>query len=380
MIRRPPVSAADRRRWRRDAHSGVDPASVTIESSRSAPLKNSLSSRLRVPSSRAQRCIHHRFNHWTGFMKTHIRRGFTLIELLVVIAIIALLVAMLLPAVQQVREAARKSQCQDHLHNLAVALHDYEASFSRFPPGWVGAANGQHDIFGNNGFGWGALTLPFIEQRPLYDQLDLDRSIVAPVNLPLLKTSIDVFICPSDPQPETWEIEAEGSPGTVLATLASANYVGVFGSGPAQPGGVELHDCELDYENNGPGSQCRSNGLLYHNGAVRMADITDGTSNTLAIGERLTIPHGSDDRHHSTWSGVVPEGEEAMARVLGLTDHTPNSNNSVTPHLDDFSSHHHGGVQFATCDGRVRFLGENLNHDVYQWLSTINGGEVAQVP
>ena len=308
------------------------------------------------------------------------KRGFTLIELLVVIAIIAILVALLLPAVQQVREAARKSQCQDHMHNFAVALHDYESSFKRFPPGWVGAGGGQHDMMGNNGFAWGTFVLPFIEQKPLYSQLNTRLSILDPANAPLLRTPLDVFICPSDPQEETWEIEEEGSPGTVLVRLASANYVGVFGSGPDQPGGIELEDCEDDYDTNGPGSQCRGNGLLYHNSAVRMADITDGTSNTFAVGERLTTPFGTQLKHNSTWSGVVPEGEEAFARVLGLTDHTPNSNNSLTPHLDDFSSHHHGGAQFATCDGRVVFISENVNHDVYQWLSTINGGEVARMP
>ena len=137
------------------------------------------------------------------------RRGFTLIELLVVSAVIAMLISLLLPAVQQVREAARKSQCQNHLHNMAVALHSYESSFKRFPPGWVGAAAGQHDIYGNNGFAWGTFVLPYIEQKPLYDQVNFQRSILDPVHASLLRTPIEVFLCPSDPQSESKRTEAQ---------------------------------------------------------------------------------------------------------------------------------------------------------------------------
>lgn len=299
------------------------------------------------------------------------RRGFTLIELLVVIAIIAILIALLLPAVQQAREAARRTQCRNHLRQMGLALHNYHDSVGKFPSGWIGATDGfGHDVEGMNGFAWGTMILPYIDQGPLYNQLDLTRSILDPPNIGLITRTIEVFRCPSDPQPETWEIEEEGGPGVVLAELASANYVAVFGSGPDQPGGIELHDCE------GLPGQCVSNGAFYHNSSINLRDITDGTSSTLLVGERLTIPFGSGDRHHSTWSGVVPEGEEAFARVLGLTDHTPNSDNSLTPHLDDFSSHHEGGVHFTFGDGHVKFISENIDINLYQHLSTIRGGEV----
>lgn len=299
------------------------------------------------------------------------RRGFTLIELLVVIAIIAILIALLLPAVQQAREAARRVSCKNNMRQIGIATHNYHDVHRSFPPGWIGATAGiGNDVEGNNGFGWGTMTLPYLEQSTLYNQLNFQVSIINPVNLPLLAHSLSVFRCPSDPQPTVWEMEQEGSPGNVLADLATANYVGVFGSGDNQRGGRELHDCE------GFIGQCTGNGMFFHNSRIKMRDITDGTSNTLAIGERRTFPLGVSTAHYSTWSGVVPEGEETFARILGLTDHNPNSNNSTMPHLDDFSSAHEGGAHFVFADGHIRFISENIDNNLYQWLSTRSNGEV----
>lgn len=299
------------------------------------------------------------------------RRGFTLIELLVVIAIVAILVALLLPAVQKAREAARRTHCRNNMRQIGLALHNYHDTIGTMPSGWIGATHGVgHDVEGMNGFSWGTMILPYVEQAPLYNQLDFSRSILDSPNVDLISRTIESFRCPSDPQPETWRIEEEGNPGMVLAELASANYVGVFGTGPDQPGGIELHDCE------GIPGQCISNGVFYHNSSVGIRDITDGTSSTLIVGERLTIPFGSSDQHHSTWSGAIPAGEESFARVLGLTDHTPNSDNTFIPHLDDFSSHHDGGVHFTFGDGHVQFINEKIDLDLYQYLTTIRGGEV----
>ncbi len=302
--------------------------------------------------------------------KSNTRRGFTLIELLVVIAIIAILIALLLPAVQQAREAARRSACKNNMRQLGLALHNYHDTFSAFPPGWIGATAGVADVEGLNGFSWGTMILPYIEQAPLYNQLNFSRSIIDPSNGPLLRQPLSVFRCPSDPQPETWNIEQESSPGTVLAELATANYVGVFGSGDEQPGGRELDDCE------GFVGQCTGNGMFFHNSRVRMRDLTDGTSNTIVIGERMTRPRGATVDTFSTWSGVVPEGEEAFARTLGVVDHPPNAGNYGTVHQDDFSSNHVGGTHFVLGDGHVRFVSENIDKNVFQWLSTLSGGEV----
>ena len=301
--------------------------------------------------------------------KSHARRGFTLIELLVVIAIIAILIALLLPAVQQAREAARRSACKNNMRQLGLALHNYHDTFSAFPPGWIGATAGVADVEGLNGFSWGTMLLPYIEQAPLYNKLRFDRSIIDINNLMLLRQPLTVFRCPSDPQPETWEIVEEGTTSPPLAELATANYVGVFGS-PSGSGGRELEDCE------GFVGQCTGNGMFFHNSRVRMRDITDGTSNTIVIGERVTRPLGATEDTFSTWSGVVPEGEEAFARTLGLVDHPPNAGNHGVIHVDDFSSHHVGGTHFVLGDGHVRFVSENIDENVYQFLSTLSGGEV----
>jgi prepilin-type N-terminal cleavage/methylation domain-containing protein len=302
------------------------------------------------------------------------RRGFTLIELLVVIAIIAILIALLLPAIQQAREAARRTECRNNLRQIGLGLHNYHDVHGSFPPGWVGATAGAgHNVEGVNGFGWATFLLPYIEQSPLYDQFDFRLSIIdpggAPSNVSLLKQPLPVYVCASDPKPEAWSIEQEGSPGTVLAELATSNYVGLFGT-------VEIDGCE-----NPPGTppvtsrgQCVGDGVFYHNSRVKFRDIPDGTSSTIIVGERATR---SEVAFYSTWSGFIPEGEEAAARILGAADHTPNSGNSTSGlHLDDFSSHHPGGAHFVLGDGHVAFINENIDFATFQAIATRRGREV----
>ena len=243
-------------------------------------------------------------------LHTKRRRGFTLIELLVVIAIIAILIALLLPAVQQAREAARRTQCKNNMKQLGLALHNYHDVHTTFPSGWIAVEPGvgpdAHD--GLNGAGWGTMVLPYLDQAPLYNLFNASLAIHDPVNVPFIDNVLPAWQCPSDPKPDKWMIEEELSPGTVLAELPTANYVGVFGT-------HELHGCEDSPGAIPPGSpmlpsgQCKSNGMLYHNSKVRMRDIADGTTNTLMVGERLTNP---SEGWYSTWPGMVAEGEEAF--------------------------------------------------------------------
>ena len=286
------------------------------------------------------------------------RRAFTLIELLVVIAVIAILLALLLPAVQQARAAARRTHNRNNLKQIGIALHNYHETYLTFPSGWIGVDAGQPDVEGESGFGWCTMLLPFIDERPLYDEIDFELPILDPANASV-RTYLPKFRNPSDPTASNiWEIEDESSPGTVLGTLPTANYVGVFGT-------AELEDCHLL----SVGETCESDGMFHHNSKVRIADVIDGTSNTFMVGERRT---DEDMSWYSTWVGSVPGGEEHLARILGVVDHPPNDD---ALHFEDFSSYDPGGVQFVFGDGRVKFVSENIDEALYQALATKSGGE-----
>lgn len=292
------------------------------------------------------------------------RKAFTMVELLVVIAVIAILIALILPAVQRARESARMVQCRSNLKQFGIALHNYESQHKCYPPGYIAVENGFPSAHhGTSGAGWALFLLPHVEQSALYEAFDADYSIIHANNAKILEFAPGIFQCPSDTKPKYFEIEDEHA-GGVLATLPTANYVGVFGT-------MELHDCE-----NPPGTApvtadgiCVGDGMFYHNSLVRHGDIRDGTSTTFAIGERRT---NAGLGWFSTWVGMVPEGEEAFQRVLGSTDHLPND---PAGHFDDFSSFHEGGTQFLMADGTVKFASSTMDHTVYRALSTIKSGD-----
>lgn len=285
-------------------------------------------------------------------------RAFTLVELLVVIAIIGVLVALLLPAVQAAREAARRTSCKNNLRQVGLALQNHHDVRGRLPPGWIayGIDKNTPDVEGSPGWGWAAQTLPFIEQQTVSTQVvNYDQPVVAVANETARRTVLQVFRCPSDLGEPFFQMMSETAAGTVLASLPSANYVGLFGT-------VELDECE----GVPVGEVCRGDGVFYHQSTTEFREITDGLSKTLIAGER------SSRKGQSTWVGVVPGGEEAFARVLGVVDHSPNYE---LGHLDDFRSEHPGGANFVLGDASVVFLADEIDANVYRALGTRAGAE-----
>ncbi|MEZ6057126.1 MAG: DUF1559 domain-containing protein [Planctomycetaceae bacterium] len=291
-------------------------------------------------------------------MKT-LKRGFTLIELLVVIAIIAILVALLLPAVQSVREAARRSQCQDHLHNLVIAMHNYEGKFKILPPG--GMATG-------NSMGWHAMILNDIEQKPLYDSLNLNVHYSNATNLAVALANINLFYCPSGNQ-ETSQSTADVSGGSRCGTT---HYYGVMGPTGASMAGGNYPE----YTGNaGHGDHSRA-GMLERLHAHRMRDNTDGTGNTLWVGE---ISWNKSNNYRVWTRGADNSATGGIKNLQNPINATPyngsNNFNDVS-----FGSEHPGGAHFALGDGKVTFLSENIDFLLYKALGSREGAENANVP
>jgi prepilin-type N-terminal cleavage/methylation domain-containing protein/prepilin-type processing-associated H-X9-DG protein len=288
-------------------------------------------------------------------------RGFTLIELLVVIAIIAILIALLLPAVQQAREAARRTQCKNNLKQIGLALHNYHDVYNTLPLGYTAsgqnvATNPEYFNPWRSKYGWAPRMMPFIEQNNIYQafnpQDDLHLALDDPSLLALTQTPIPVFRCPSDTGPALNSNRLMYGT-TAEVQVATSNYVGANHSG-----GV--------FASNVGG---RMNGAFNFNQVFGIRDFSDGTSNTVLVSERSwDLGEGVGCDAAVIWGtrGVVLGNVLRIHHVLFNGKGAINSlvsgfSTNVNTCRTGVSSRHPGGVHAVLCDGSVRFISENID-------------------
>jgi len=323
------------------------------------------------------------------------RGGFTLIELLVVIAIIAILIGLLLPAVQKVREAAARMSCQNNLKQIGLACHNYEGSNGAFPPGVnvpIGTSNGMifpsnqlytsgkvgQPPFANQFGSWLMYILPYVEQDNLQKGLNFYGNQYVNCNGPnsVGAQVVKIYLCPTDNLP---------NPAVTTYTTGGTTYY--FGMNSyLGNGGTWNYYVDSNYS---------TDGIFYLNSRVTLTGISDGTSNTFLAGERYHKDPVYNSTNLGAGKGIDQLGGWAWSNYLAVQDcigstraplnylcpvgSSPSSFAVTDPRVAAFGSGHTGGANFVYCDGSVRFMSLTGNSDLptYQALSTRSGGEVA---
>ncbi len=310
------------------------------------------------------------------------RLAFTLVELLVVIAIIGILIALLLPAVQAAREAARRLQCSNNLKQIGLALHNYHASLQVFPPG--GTHAGVTDVtprWRTDVAGWTVAVLPYMELGNQHGEFDFSTNFNSAHNSQAALTPVPTYLCPS--AKEQWAADHRYYVGG--QKQATFHYQGVSGPVGVNPTTGQPYQTlrPLDTTHSDFGVQ----GVLTRSRCVAIRDIRDGTSNTFAVGEL-------------SWSGATGEGPDgsfppgpyhAYHRTSGSSwtvvyqsVMNPMHSRSYKPTQDwnavSFGSDHPGGANFLLADGSVRFVSESINFSVYLAAASRDGSEPLQLP
>lgn len=310
-----------------------------------------------------------------------LRRGFTLVELLVVVATIAVLIGLLLPAVQKVREAASRCKCQSNLGNLTLGTIHYEQVFGVFPSGYQSVANngsGQQ-----TGWGWMVAILPYVEQEPLQRALRLDLSIAAEANAPWREKRLPLALCPSDPASESHEIlmpEREPVPDNPLPPasntikFACSQYVGVSGTTATDAPSAS--------------------GILFRDSKTKAGDVKDGLANTMLLTER------SSRLGFAVWHGAIPGATMGNPRQEVHPSHKEVPNGTTFPAsaltlatvrgisflqsadclADGMGSFHSNGINTGFSDGHVTFIPATVSGQLLSAWATRAGGEASPAP
>jgi len=297
------------------------------------------------------------------------RRGFTLVELLVVIAIIGVLVALLLPAVQQAREAARRIQCVNNMKQLGLALHNYHDTFGSFPKiphWWNGSQAGNFSTAPYSGFGWRVMLLPFIEQGPMYDQVNwnlphTDNSGVNS-NFAVVQSPMSAYVCPSDPT---------GNVSKIGPQYLWSNWCLPHGGCPQNvPVGVTTYRGYVGAQYDAPLASVSYPAAMFdrrRGSALKMRDVVDGTSNVIAIGE--ITPEFNAWSAWAIWQNDMISGNTPNypLRFFGNIGSRTATQHGWTDGMHA-GSFHPGGINTLSVDGSVRFTPETINLSVYQGL------------
>jgi prepilin-type N-terminal cleavage/methylation domain-containing protein len=294
------------------------------------------------------------------------RRGFTLIELLVVIAIIGVLIALLLPAVQMAREAARRTQCQNNLHQMGLAFHNFEESHKGLPPRRHTSVPIQ---------GWAPYLLPHLDQNPLADRYDFTRNFYDPANQPAIAVPLSVFQCPSAPSGRTVTvIDQKNNPTGAVAAVGDyfvPNSVDAYWwPEPRRTAAADTH-----------------NGTALQDNATRsLAAITDGLSNTLLVAEFAGRPDHwimgrkqptNDGLQWANWWGPWASYNSSIFKTWSADGTTPGGPCTVNCNNNwGIYAFHTQGALVLLCDGSARFVSTGLDRDVFAGIVTKSGGEV----